>query len=79
MQVTVQKWGNSLGVRIPKSFTKDAEIHEGTEVEMSLDKGAITMKPIKKETSLSELLLKLTDDNIHYETETGDIVGREIW
>ena len=79
MQVKVQKWGNSLGVRIPKSFTKDTNIHEGTEVDMSLEKGIITMKPIKTIHSLSELLSKVTKDNIHNEIETGEVVGGEIW
>lgn len=79
MQVTVQKWGNSLGVRIPKSFTKDADIEEGTKVDMSIEKGAITLKPIKKSASLIELLSKVTKENIHSETNTGEIVGREIW
>ena len=79
MHVTVQKWGNSLGVRIPKSFTKDTKIEEGTEVDLSLEKGSIVIKPLKKNSSLSELLLLVTDDNIHKESNTGDIVGREIW
>jgi antitoxin MazE len=79
MQVTVQKWGNSLGVRIPKSFTKDTYIQVGTEVDMSLEKGTITMKPIKKMLSLSELLSKVTRENIHSETDSGEPIGNEIW
>jgi len=79
MQVTVQKWGNSLGVRIPKSFTKDTNIEEGTEVDMSLDRGTITLRPISKVPSLSELLCKVTKDNIHNETDTGEALGREAW
>lgn len=79
MQVIVQKWGNSLGVRIPKSFTKDTNIEEGTEVDMSLEKGTITLKPVNKIPSLSELLCKATKDNIHNETDTGEAVGREAW
>ncbi len=79
MQVTVQKWGNSLAVRIPKSFTKDVNIVEGTEVAMSIEKGMITLKPVKNIPSLSELLLMVTDDNIHEETFTGNVTGREVW
>jgi len=79
MLVTVQKWGNSLGVRIPKSFTKDTNIEEGTEVDMSLDRGTIILRPVSKIPSLSELLCKVTKDNIHNETDTGEALGREAW
>ena len=79
MHVTVQKWGNSLGVRIPKTLTKEANIDEGTEVEMSIENGKITIKPVKQHPTLDELLSKVTKDNIHSETVTGSIVGREIW
>ena len=79
MQTIVQKWGNSLGVRIPRSFTKDAHIEEGTEVDLSLEKGLITLKPIKKSLSLNELLSKVSESNMHSETETGEALGRELW
>jgi antitoxin MazE len=79
MQTIVQKWGNSLGVRIPKSFTKDAHIEEGTEIDLNLDKGIITLKPVKKSLSLKELLSKVSKSNIHDETVTGEVVGRELW
>jgi antitoxin MazE len=79
MHVTVQKWGNSLGVRIPKSVTKDTKIEEGTEVDLTIEKGSIVLKPLKRYPSISELLSLVTDDNIHKETNTGDIIGREIW
>jgi len=79
MQTTIQKWGNSLAVRIPKSFTKEAKLEDGATIDLSIEKGAIVIKPGKKEYSLKELLKKVTEKNIHSEVSTGDPVGREVW
>ena len=80
MHVTAQKWGNSLAIRIPKAYTTNANIEEGTEIDLAFDNGCIIMKPIhKKEKTLDEFLSFVTPENIHAETQTGNIVGREIW
>lgn len=80
MRVIAQKWGNSLGVRIPKLYTTNANITEGTEIELEFDNGNIIIKPIQKnQRTLDDYLSKITPENIHPETETGEIAGREIW
>jgi antitoxin MazE len=80
MRVIAQKWGNSLGVRIPKLCTTNANITEGTEIELEFDNGNIIIKPIQKnQRTLDDYLSKVTPENIHPETKTGDIAGREIW
>ena len=40
MKTRVQKWGNSLAVRIPKSFAAEVGLHEDAAVELSVAKGA---------------------------------------
>ena len=49
MATTVQKWGNSLAVRIPKDIAERVEIHQGSEMEMRVveNDGAITLVPKK--------------------------------
>jgi antitoxin MazE len=80
MHVTAQKWGNSLAIRIPKSYTTNANIEEGSKIDLVFENGCIVMKPVQKiRKTLDELLSKVTPENIHAETQTGDIVGREIW
>ncbi|HUO10521.1 MAG TPA: AbrB/MazE/SpoVT family DNA-binding domain-containing protein [Phycisphaerae bacterium] len=46
-RVTVRKWGNSLGVRLPKSFTSQHEIRDGTTVELDSLK-IISAKPRRR-------------------------------
>ena len=80
MQTKIQKWGNSLAVRIPKAFVKEAHVAYGTTVDLSVDDGKIVIDPhVDKEYSLTDLLNGVTTRNIHAEVETGDAVGREVW
>ena len=80
MRVRVQKWGNSLAIRIPKSFAKETKIEQGTVVDLSAVKGELIAKPIKEyEYSLEELLAAVTKENLHAEIDTGDAIGQEVW
>jgi antitoxin MazE len=78
METRVQKWGNSLALRIPKSFAAEAGLRADGAVELSLVKGTLVVKPVvKKAPTLDELLLGVTDDNIPTEWDTGPPVGKE--
>ncbi len=80
MQIQVQKWGNSLAIRIPKSFAKETNINKGSFVDLTLSDGKLIATPISKgKYSLVQLLDEITNDNIHGEIDTGDAVGKEIW
>ena len=80
MQTTIQKWGNSLAVRIPKAFVKEARVAYGTAVDISVDDGKIVIHPhTESEYRLEDLLKGITKRNIHAEVETGGAVGREVW
>lgn len=80
MHVRVQKWGNSLAVRIPKPLAEDAEVREGTVLNLAVSKGKVVATPIKrKKLSLRELLTKVTRKNLHSEVDISPSVGREIW
>lgn len=80
MHTQVQKWGNSLAIRIPKSFAKETNINKGSFVDLSLSDGKIIATPISGEKySLTQLLGDITNENIHEEIDTGDAVGKEIW
>jgi antitoxin MazE len=80
MKTRVQKWGNSLALRIPKSFAADAGLREESPVELSLVGGKLIVEPSGSEAfSLDELLKGVTDENIHGEWDTGRPVGKELW
>ena len=80
MLTKVQKWGNSLALRIPKTFALDANLQNDSLVEISLVKGKIIITPVPMPNwSLDDLLAGITPDNLHGEVDTGSAVGNEIW
>ena len=80
MKTRVQKWGNSLALRIPKSFANEVGIQRETPVEISLADGKLVITPIAKpKLILKQLLAKVTMGNLHHEVDTGTAVGNETW
>jgi len=77
MQTVVQKWGNSLGIRIPSLYVKEFNLRNGNSVEIIEEDGKIVILPPKK--TLEELLSRVTGENRHPSIETGSSVGNEEW
>ena len=76
----VQKWGNSLALRIPKTYAEEAGLAPDVAVDIRLKNGAliITTAPAKS-YALDDLLSAVTADNLHSEVDAGPSVGREVW
>lgn len=80
MRTKAQKWGNSLALRIPRAFAREAHLVQDTPVEMSLDGGRIVIVPVQEEEiTLEKLLARVSRQNIHGETDFGPAVGNEEW
>ena len=80
MNATVQKWGNSLALRIPKSLAKDVDLHQGSVVELEVKEGEMHVKPKKeRKVSLASMLKGITKENIHSEYDWGRAKGKEVW
>jgi len=80
MKTHVQKWGNSLALRIPKSFASEIGLERETPVEVTLANGKLVIMPIPKpKFTLKQLLAKVNKENLHHEVETGPATGNEIW
>jgi len=80
MNTRIQKWGNSLGLRIPKSLAEEAGVEAGSEVELSVKDGQLVVTPTRRRKyRLRDLLRKVTPENVHDEIDTGGPVGREGW
>lgn len=77
MKTTIQKWGNSLAIRIPKAFAVQLGIDPGEEVELSMNSNSLLIKPAK--LTLEELLKNVTPEQLHGETDWGTPVGKEVW
>ena len=75
----IAKWGNSLGLRLPRSVAREVRVDEGDTVEVSVDNGAIVIRPGRPRYSLDELVRRITTRNRHRETDWGTPVGDEVW
>jgi antitoxin MazE len=79
MEVSIQKWGNSLALRIPIGYAKDIKIKKGSHVDLIKEDNKILIIPKNNGLKLKDLLSKINTENIHEEVNTGEKVGKEIW
>ena len=79
MTTQVAKWGNSLGLRLPKSVAVEARLGEGDTVDVTVRNGAIVIRPAGPTYSLGELVRRITPKNRHRRTDWGRPVGNEAW
>jgi antitoxin MazE len=80
MKTKMQKWGNSLAIRIPKAFATEVGLKEESEVDVSLKSGKLVVAPVEKPgVTLKALLAQITEENVHREVDTGPATGREAW
>ena len=80
METRVQKWGNSLALRIPKALADQVGLEEGSAVDLLLeDQRLVIARKTPRRYSLKSLLAKVTDRNRHGEVDTGGPVGAEAW
>ena len=76
MLSNVSKWGNSLGIRIPRVMTEQLGISEGVPVELFIEGDHLI---IHKVYTLESLVSQITPDNIHAAVDEGPATGKEVW
>lgn len=80
MVTTIEKWGNSLALRIPGAFARNMRLSPGSLVEMTIVTGKMVIKPEgQSNISLSKMLKDITKNNHHPEQNYNGAVGREIF
>ncbi len=80
METKIQKWGNSLALRIPKAFARDIKISQNSTVGITLEEGRLVVTPmIVDKFDLDSLISQITDDNLHREIDSGIAIGKEVW
>ena len=78
MRTRIQKWGNSLGLRIPRAYAREARIEQHSLVDVTFVEGCLVVTPVEEPSfSLEQLLAGVTDENLHGEFDMGPPVGRE--
>jgi len=78
MEAVVQKWGNSLGIRIPNLIVRELSLKNGSLVDINENGNEIIIKPVQK-YKLAEMLDEINEQNLHEEINWGKPVGKEIW
>jgi antitoxin MazE len=78
MKATIQKWGNSLGVRIPSMMAKDLMLENGSEVELIEEADKIIIQP-QRTLLLDALLDAINETNLHSEIDVNGPIGNEAW
>jgi antitoxin MazE len=80
MRTQVKKWGNSLAVRIPRSFAAEAGLTPDAPVEMRLVDGSLVVTSVARpDARLAEMLARVDEANRHGEVDDGPAVGGEAW
>jgi antitoxin MazE len=80
MKARIQKWGNSLALRIPKSFATEAHLAEESVVDVTVVKGKLVVASVATpKITLEKLLAGINEKNLHGEVSTGPAVGAEEW
>jgi len=79
MKTTIQKWGNSLAVRIPRPFAEEIHLEENTTVDLTIKSGKLIIVASEAAITLESLVEQITEENRHGEIGTGQAVGNEIW
>jgi antitoxin MazE len=80
MTVTLHRWGNSIGLRLPKPLLEQVGLGEGSKVDLKVEAGRLVIEPVRrKRLTMSELLEGITPDDRPELVDWGPPVGREVW
>ncbi|MEX2578119.1 MAG: AbrB/MazE/SpoVT family DNA-binding domain-containing protein [Verrucomicrobiales bacterium] len=80
MKAKLSRWGNSLAVRIPSPLADEAQLREGTSVDIAATSdGGIRLTPLKTSPTIEDLVAGITDGNRHEGADWGEPVGNEAW
>lgn len=80
MKMRLQKWGDSLALRIPQDLVLEAQLEQDDVVDILLVDGKLVVSPVSKSAvTLEQLLEGITEQNLHGEVDTGPATGNEVW
>lgn len=78
MYTTIQKWGNSNAIRIPKVILEMVDLNENDKVEIKVKDGNLIIVPVRKHRMLRERIAEYKGDYKCSEWATGKPEGKEV-
>lgn len=79
MRTTIQKWGNSQGIRIPKILLDTVHWKDSEQLVLSVEQDKIIIEKAKPRKTLKELFADFDGEYTPVEIDWGKPVGKEIW
>jgi len=80
MRIQIQKWGNSLALRIPRTYAQEVKVRKGSSVDMAFKNGKLVVTPLSGPVyTLKKLLAGVNKKNLHREHDFGRPQGVEVW
>ncbi len=79
---SLQKWGNSAGIRVPKRIIEQAHLKVGEDLSLSIEGRSIILTPVKsgrRKFKLQEILKNVTPKDVGGEYDWRQPVGKEVW
>ena len=78
MQVQVTKWGNSLGLRLPRALAQQTGIAEGQKVNIIADGRRLVVEAVQQVLTIDDMMVNVTPESMREAFDWGEDVGREI-
>jgi antitoxin MazE len=80
VSISLHRWGNSIGLRVPKPMLQQLGLTEGSQVDVKIEDGRLVIEPARRvRMTMAELLQGFTPDDQPGEIGWGTPVGREVW
>ncbi len=78
MYTSIQKWGNSQAIRLPKAILEMAGLNQNDRVELKVHDGNVVIIPLKKHRPLADRIAEYQGEYNCQEWDTGKPVGEEV-
>lgn len=81
MVLTINKWGNSQGIRLPKELLEKLHAKVGSVLNVEFEDGKIIIEPvdIPPKYNIHDLVKSITTENRPKEIDWGKEEGKEVW
>lgn len=77
--ITLQKWGNSQGIRLPKILLNELGWNENEKLSIVKEDDKLIIKKLKKRKNIIELFGGYEGEYKPEEIDWGEAKGKEIW
>jgi antitoxin MazE len=78
MHVQLAKWGNSIGLRLPRALALQIGVREGQKVNVIVEGARLIVEPVAPAWRLEDLLQGMTPEAMGEAFDWGDDRGREV-